>query len=283
MRNLTVRQSRAHAMQLSNCWQFLVENIIFDEHRRDGVHIHGPASYGVIHNIRGATADDFVGLNAWDWCNISPSYGPIDHVLVENVHGNPRLNGTDEVRLLPGTKNFANGSKVDCPITDCVFRDLRDIRTFKIYDQPNLEVGVDIDFSDPIGTVRNVFFENLTFERPGRFRIACNVTGLSIHDVRLDFDRATAAHRNFNLVEIGPMSETWMPDAKNPATWVEIFSPDRNVTVHGFHLTNVCVKDGDGTKPLANAEAKLVKIADQKPNPDYPRTTPRGGNDLAKK
>ena len=281
IRNVVIRQSRAHAVQLSNCREFLVEGVTFDEHRRDGIHVNGPASYGVIRNIRGATGDDFVALNAWDWRNTAPAFGPIHHLLVEAIHGNPRLGGSDEIRLLPGTKTFADGAKLDCPIHDCVFRDLHDIRTFKIYDQPNLELGRNKDFCDPIGTLRNVYFDKLVFNRPGRFQVAVNVAGLSINDVRLNFDVDSPGKSDHKLVELGPMSQTYKFSSKDSSRWVELFSPDRDVTIRGFKLTNVRVKTYEGVVPLADAEATLVKIADQKPNPDYPKTTPRGGSGKA--
>ena len=281
IRNIVVRQSRAHAVQLSNCGEFLVEGVAFDEHRRDGIHINGPASYGVIRDIRGATGDDFVALNAWDWCNTAPTFGPIHHVVVEAIHGNPHLGGTDEIRLLPGTKTFADGTKLDCTVHDCVFRELHDIRTFKIYDQPNLELGRDRDFCDPIGTVRNVYFDRLTFSRAGRFQVAANVNGLYINDVQLNYDVDTTGKNNPKLVEIGPMSQTYKFDANDPARWVELFSPDRDIAVRGFSLTNVRVKAGNAVKPLQRAEDRLVRIADQKPNPNYPKTTPRGGTGKA--
>ena len=277
IRNVVVRQSRAHGVQLSNCREFLVEGVVFDEHRRDGIHVNGPASYGIIRDIRGVTGDDFVALNAWDWCNTAPTFGPIHHVLVEAIHGSPQLGGTDEIRLLPGVKTFANGRKLDCSIHDCVLRDLHDIRTFKIYDQPNLELGRDRDFSDPIGTVRNVYFDKLAFNRAGRFQVAVNVNGLSINDIQLNYDVDVTEKNDPKLVEIGPMSQTYKFDANDPARWVELFSPDRDITVRGFSLTNVRVKAGDGVKPLRRAEDRLVRIADQKPNQDYPKTTPGGG------
>jgi hypothetical protein len=277
VRNLVIRESRAHAVQLSNCREFLVEGVRFEEHRRDGVHVNGPASYGVVRKIRGVTGDDFVALNAWDWKNTVPCFGPIDHVLVDGVYGNPRLNGTDEIRLLPGTKTFAAGRKLDCSVADCVFRNLRDIRTFKIYDQPNLELGRDQDFCDPIGTIKNVYFQGLVFNRAGRFQIAANVEGLTVDDVQLNFDSASGNDRNFKLIEIGPMSETYKIKPDDPATWVELFSPDRDVTVRGFRLTNVRAKVANGIRPLPAPEASLLSITDQKPNFDYPKTTPRGG------
>lgn len=281
VRNLVVRQSRAHAVQFSNCSDFLVDDVTFEEHRRDGIHINGPANYGVIRGIRGVTGDDFIALNAWDWSNTVPSFGAIDHVLVDGIYGNPRLSGTDEIRLLPGTKTFTDGRKLDCPVADCVFRNLHDIRTFKVYDQPNLELGRDRDFCDPIGTIKNVYFQALVFHRPGRFQIAANVAGLAVEDVQLHFDPAAPHYRNFKLIEIGPMSETYKHQPNDPAAWVELFSPDRDVTVRNFRLAKVSITTEQGWQPLPNAESELVRIADQQPNPDYPKSTPRGGRGRA--
>jgi hypothetical protein len=282
VRNITIRQSRAHGVQLSNCRDFLVDGVMFEDHRRDGVHVNGPASYGVIRDIRGVTGDDVVALNAWDWRNTAPCFGPIDHILVEGVRGNPQRGGTDEIRLLPGTKAFADGERLDCPVADCVLRDLHDIRTFKIYDQPNLELGRDNDFCDPIGTIRNVYLQKLVYHRPGPLQIAVNVDGLSLDDVQLHFDLQEAQCRDFKLVEIGPMSQTYKIDPNNSATWVELFSPDRDVTVRGFRMTNVRTLSGTRLVPLADAEATLVRVADQTLNPDYPKTTPRGGTGRAR-
>ncbi|MHB8862569.1 MAG: right-handed parallel beta-helix repeat-containing protein [Pirellulaceae bacterium] len=281
VRNITIRQSRAHGVQLSNCGDFLVDGVTFEDHRRDGVHVNGPASYGVIRNICGVTGDDVVALNAWDWRNTAPTFGPIHHVLVESIHGNPLRVSTDEIRLLPGTKTFAGG-KLDCSIADCVLRDLHDIRTFKIYDQPNLELGRDNDFCDPIGTVRNVHFQKLIYNRPGPLQIAVNVEGLFVDDVQLNFDPHEPRYRDFRLVEIGPMSQAYKVDPSDTSTWVELFSPDLDVTVRNFRLTNVRANRGNGLVPLTDAESQLVRVADQKPNPDYPKTTPRGGTGKAR-
>ena len=108
-----------------------------------------------------------------------------------------------------------------------------------------------------------------------------NVSGLSINDVQLNYDVNTTGKDDAKLVEIGPMSQTYKFDANNPATWVELFSPDRDITVRGFSLTNVRVKTGDAVEPLQHAEDRLVRIADQEPNPNYPKTTPRGGTGKA--
>ena len=287
LRNIIVRHGSGFGVHLSNCREFLVEGVTFDDHGRDGVHLNGPASYGVIRDIRGQTADDFVALNSWDWLYSTPTFGPIDHVLVERIYGDVRARrgpetqavaeGSAELRVLPGVKNFPNHARLDCPVADCVFRDLHDIRTVKLYDQPDLEMAPGVDFSDPIGTIRNVYFSKMSFCRPGVFQIAADVDGLYLDDVQLDF----AFGGDYKLVEIGPMSATWANKPDNPATWVEVFSPNRDVTVRNFRLSDVRAKAGDTIKQLPDPEARLVKVSDQKLNPNYPKTTPRGGTGKA--
>ena len=287
VQQLTVRQSRAFGVHLSNCREFLVEDMRFEDHGRDGVHVNGPTAYGVIRHVRGVTHDDFVALNAWEWMGYTPTFGPIQHVLVEDVSGTDRAlgdyaspypDGTAEIRLLPGTKVFPGGTRLACDIGDCVFRNLVNIRTVKMYDQPNLELGRDKDFADPIGTIRNVYFSRLIFERPGRFQIAANVDSLTIDDVQFRFVPPDA----FKLVEIGPMSATYKHRPDDPATWTEIFSPERDVTVRAFRLTGVRVLQGGQLVSLPEASTRLVQVADQQPNPDYPKITPRGGSGKAR-
>ncbi len=287
VRNVVVRRSRAFGVHLSNCCDFVVEGMTFEEHGRDGVHLNGPSCYGVIRNVRGVTYDDLVALNAWEWLGYTPTFGPIHHVLVEDVIGtgcasrdyaSPYPDGTAEIRLLPGTKNFPGGVRLACDISDCVFRRLTDIRTVKLYDQPNLELGRDKDFADPIGSVQNLHFNRLVLNRPGRFQIAANVNGLTIDGVELRF----ALPEGFRLVEIGPMSATCRFNPDDPKTWTEIFSPDRDVTVRGFRLNGVQILQGGRLVPLSAAAARLVQVADRKPNPDYPKTTPRGGSGKAR-
>lgn len=277
VKDVVIRESQGHGIQVSNCVDFLAENIVFQSHRCDGVHVNGPTAYGVIRNISGVTADDLIALNAWDWKNRVPSFGAISHILVEGVHGNPQLNGTDEIRLLPGTKTFADNQTLDCSVENCVLRDLRDIRTVKIYDQPNGELGRDVDYSDPIGTIRDVYIENLITNRPTKIQIAENVEGLSVDNVRLNFDLDAPDFKNYRLVEVGPKSQTACVNPNDPSTWVELFSPDKDMTVRNVRLTNVSAIIDGIVQPLPRAEARLVQVASQKPNPDYPATTPRGG------
>ena len=280
VRNLTIKECRPHGVQIGNCSGFLVENIVFENHGRDGVHMGGPAENGVVRKIRGVTGDDMIALNAWDWRQSNATFGPIRRILVDGVVAEK----PSAVRLLAGTKNFEGGKSVDCDITDCVIRDIRGMHEIKIYDQPNLEVGRDNDFADPIGDLANLFFRDIHVGDPDPplFQIASNVDGIDIRDIVLHFDPSGAV-KPFCLVEVGPMSMTYKSNPKDPRTWVEVFSPDKSCTVRGLRVSGVryAASESESEKTTAPLEAELIRVRNQKLNPDYPRTTPRGGTGKA--
>jgi len=57
---------------------------------------------------------------------------------------------------------------------DVTLRRITDIREFKLYDQPNLELGRDNDFSVGVGSVKNIRLEDVTFNRPGKIELHAN-------------------------------------------------------------------------------------------------------------
>ncbi len=146
VRNAVFRDCSAFAVQLGNAVDYVIENITFDE-TADGIHIEGPSKRGIIRHIRGQTTDDILALNAWDWKTSSITFGTITDVLVEDVELQPGYTWS-ELRLLPGTKIFSSGETLDCDIRRCIFRNIRGVHTFKMYDQPNLG-NPEGDFSRP--------------------------------------------------------------------------------------------------------------------------------------
>ena len=274
VRNITVRQSKAFGVHLANAHDFKVEGVTLDEHGRDGVHVNGPASGGVIRNVSGVSHDDTVALNAWEWKNYAPSFGPIHDIIIENIRGAPDdIPSANSIRLLPGVKRFSDGTKLDCPISHITLRDITDIRDFKLYDQPNLEVGRDQDFSIGVGTLKNLRFEKLVFHHRGSIQVHANTDGLAVSDVKLDFPPSD----DFRLIELGPNSATYKHKSNDPATWVEIFSPDLDCTVRNVSVTGVRFRDA--STDLSTDQ--LVRVIEQKPNPDYPKTAPKGGTGKA--
>ncbi len=273
VKDLTIRQSRAFGVHLANAHEFTVSGIKLDRHRRDGVHVNGPASHGLIRDVSGDSADDTVALNAWDWKNYTPSFGPIHHVVIEDIKGaSDGIRSANSIRLLPGVKRFADGTTLDCPIHDIQLRNITDIDEYKLYDQPNLELGRDKDSSARPGLIRDISMEKLTLRRRGTICLGTEVEDLTIDDVDILFTDPA-----FRLVKIGPLSATYR-HGPDPAKWVEIFTPDVDVTVKRFLLTNVRVQG----MPYAGAEERLVDVQDQKVNADYPRTVPRGGTGRAR-
>jgi hypothetical protein len=272
VKNLTIRQSRPFGVHLANAHAFTVENITLEEHRRDGVHVNGPASDGLIRGVRGDSHDDDVALNAWEWKNYAPSYGPIERIIVEDVTGWPgdEHEGNNAIRILPGVKRFDDDTKLDCPIRDITLRRITDIRHFKVYDQPNLELGRDNDHSIGVGTVKNLRLEDLTFNRPGQIELHANTDGISIHNVRVNHPVTPDWH----LLAIGPQSQTYKRGkSEDPAKWVEIFSPDLDCTARNVNVSGVRLQDSQTALPFE----QVVKVIELKPNPDYPKTTPKGG------
>lgn len=272
VKNVTVRQSKAFGVHLANAHEFTVENITLEEHRRDGVHVNGPASDGLIRGVRGDSHDDDVALNAWEWKNYAPSYGPIERIIVEDVTGWPGEDheGNVAIRILPGVKRFDDGTTLDCPVRDITLRRITDIRHFKIYDQPNLELGRDKDFSIGAGTVRNLRLEDLTFNRPGQIELHANTDGLVIQNVKVNH----ALKPDWHLLAIGPKSQTYQRGkSADPAKWTEIFSPDLDCIVRNVSISGVRAKDSQTDLPIE----RVVQVIEQKPNPDYPKTTPKGG------
>ena len=276
VRDVTIRQSKPFGVHIGLGSEFVVDGLRCIDHGRDGVHVEAPASYGLIRDIGGTMRDDPVALNAWDWRQCASAFGPIHHILVEDVTEAPAEAGsTDAIRLLPGVKRFADGTTQACPVRDCVLRGLTDIREFKLYDQPNLELGRDEDSSAGLGQIHNVHFRDLRFSRPGAFFVHAEVDDLSIRDVELGFD-PSASETDYALVEIGPPSMTYNHGSDDPEQWVEVFSPDLDCTVRNLEVADVRVRlPGGNTKTIDPYD--LVRVVEQEPNPDYPNTIPRGG------
>ena len=97
--------------------------------------------------------------------------------------------------------------------------------------------------------------------------------GLDIADVVL---QASNLRPDYALVSVGPLSVPYKHNANDPSTWVEIFSPDKDCTVRNLRLQRVSLAPPGGAPKALDPEA-LIAVIEQTPNPDYPRTLPKGG------
>lgn len=101
LHDITIKDPESFGIQVGNLQRFLIENITFDynmrKHNMDGVHIHGNSHQGVVRNLKGATNDDLLALNADDGWMFEMSRGTITDIEVDGIFAE---NGYTAVRLL---------------------------------------------------------------------------------------------------------------------------------------------------------------------------------------
>lgn len=163
LRDLTFRNTAGFAVQVGEISDFSADHIRFDHCFADGLHINGNTYRVYVSDVSGQVGDDLVALNAYDWKNSSVNFGPMRRVLCENLVSPPD-GGYKAMRILPGVYQFADGSKVDCAITDLVIDGVSGVNTFKMYLQtPRYKIGTDPEYGE-VGTLGNVFFRNVKID-----------------------------------------------------------------------------------------------------------------------
>ena len=281
IRHMTLRRGNQYGVLLAACRDFVVDDLFFDDYYKDGVHVNGPSENGVIEHMRGHCGDDFVALNAWDWDSSSVSFGGIRNIVVRHI----ACEG-DEMRLIPGRKTYKSGRKTLCPVENCVFEDISGVYNFKMYQQPNCHNGerpaAERDYSDIPGLMKNIVFRRVHIAAragglaevslDGVFEIGADCCNAAFEDVELDVTAAALKDAGMALVSVGPKSSTWTRGYSDPAKWCELFEPDLICTAENLAFARVRM----GGAPCADKDA-LVQARHLTVNPDYPRTTPRGG------
>ncbi len=286
--NLTVRNciyenSQSYATQVCNVKGFLIENILYLQYKKDGVHLNGPSEYGIIRNLEGENMlDDLVAFNAWDWDCSATTFGTLDHVYVENLKSN-----NNEIRLLPGRKTFENSPSVDCDITNCIFKDITGVYTFKMYCQKNWREAFMpdyVDHSETVGNIDNVYFENIRFDKVradgfssipvnGLFDCCSYSSNIHFNNISVNMDKAEFDKTGLKLFSVGPLTYTWKnhyPD--EPEKWGELFEPDRVCEAKNITFKNITFNG----KKITSLDEVMGEIH-LSINPDYPNTTPKGG------
>lgn len=285
---VTIIECMSHAVQLCNVSEFAVLDVSLPSVHRDGIHINAPADLGIVRGIRGRTGDDIVALNAWEWKNYAMAFGSISRILVEDVTTEPGYVWS-EMRLLAGKKLFDGGGSLDCDIRNCFFRRLKGLHTVKIYSQPNLELGRELDYSGSVGYLEDIHFSDMEVDylRPESyyckkdavFEVCADIQGLTIENINVNFPLGDEAYGNWKLIAVGPLSATCKPGSDDPSRWTEIFEPDAVCTVRGLTIADVCHKEREGTDEYAPCDDPKLLMLERRQtiNEDYPHTTPRGG------
>lgn len=277
IRNLTIKESAGYGIQIDYCDDFKIENIFYDNHHKDGVHVNGPVRNGLIKHLTGEKMDDdMVALNAWDWWRSAITFGTIERLVVEDIQSN-----SNEFRLLPGQKVYDNGEKVDCDIRDCVIENVTGIYTFKLYAQHCYSKQDDV--SGTVGVIDNVHFKDISFVKisssgfgglpvKSLFEMGADCSNIYIEDVNIENSLEQCDEMDLRLINVGPLSATYKWDPEKPETWTEVFDPDTICTVDDIYLKNIMFAGKKETDV-----SKLTREVHLTVNPDYPNTTPKGG------
>lgn len=280
IKNAVFTNSCSYAVQISNCDGFCVSDSIFENYHKDGIHVNGNFKNGIIRNLSGKNmGDDMVAMNAWDWHSSAITYGYIENLIVENIKSEH-----NEFRLLPGRKTYSDGSSNECPIRNCILKNIEGVYTYKLYGQPYWLRPWD-DNSEILGLIENVYFEDITFPEitpsgfgglpvAGLFEICAETRNLYFDNIKVNNTADETREMGIPVIKVGPLSATHKKNEDDPDTWVELFYPDRDCLAKDTFVSNVTF---GGKKAEAKDEDLIARAIEMKPNPDYPNSTPKGG------
>lgn len=276
--NATFTNSASYAVEISNCEGMSIQNILFENYFKDGIHVNGPVKYGILNELSGKNmGDDMVALNAWDWGTSAMSFGTIEKLIVQNIHS---LH--NEFRMLPGRKTYEDKSYRDCDIRDMVIRNIEGVYTFKLYGQPRFNLPSDC--SEILGNIENIYFENIIFPEvtgsgfgglpvKGLFEVCSDVKNVHFNNIQIQHTVDEFKEKDIKVIKVGPLSETFK-NGPDPANWNEMFYPDDICTMKDTHIGKIQFSDKVATE---NERNEIITATKMTINEDYPNTTPKGG------
>jgi len=266
--DMTFAKTAGFSVQTGDAKNCVFENIGFESCYADGLHVNGRTENLYIHHLFGEVGDDLVALNAYDWQDSSVDFGPIRCVWCEDLTLS-ESSRYKAIRIEPGIYAYRDGSKVDCGLFDAVFKNIKGIRTFKLYFQtPQYSIGKTPEWGD-VGSADNLFFEDITIDLrspidgfdvykesdPVRgsfaaFEIGANVGYISFENI--DITLYKEKYPLSYLVCVGPKSV--VHNGK------EVFDPYLSSGVDVISIKNLTV---NGEKPEdASAYVKTVAFDD---------------------
>ncbi len=264
VKNVTFGHTSAFSVQAGDGSRHRYENIWFDTCYADGLHLNGNLYNVHVKNVRGHVGDDLVALNAYDWLNSSVNFGPQKNILCEDLEL-ASSGGYPAIRIQPAKYRYADGSIIDCAISDVIFRRVKGIMVFKMYLQtPAYLIGQKPEWAS-VGSGGNLFFEDLDIDlkRPidlfggyetsdplrghfGAFEFGANLSSVHFRNIKIKFhlDKYPLSH----LAVVGPKSGYF---GDKPGG-LEIFDPYVSCRVGRVTIDNLNVI-GEKPKELVRA------------------------------
>ncbi|MBE7057027.1 MAG: hypothetical protein E7388_06270 [Ruminococcaceae bacterium] len=255
IKDITFAHTAAFSVQCSNIKNGLFENISFKSCYADGLHFNGNVSNLIVRNIRGQVADDLVALNMYDWQDSTACFGPMDTVLCENLELSEN-SPYKAFRIQPGTYFSDSGEIINCSADNIIIRNVKGIRTFKMYLQtPKYRIGLKPE-KGAVATANNIFFENIEIDLkspidelpeymnsdPIRGTFAAFELGADIKNIyfeNIDLKIYKDKYPMSYLICAGPKSCV----LHAPTEKVEVFDPYLSSTVENIHYKNMRIND----------------------------------------
>ena len=167
LENLTFAHTAGFSVQIGDIKNAVVKNIAFAECYADGIHVNGNMENLWIRDVRGQCGDDLVALNAYDWQNSSVDFGPMKTVLCENLALSAD-SPCKAMRVQPGLYYYDDGTSVDCALYDTIIRNVRGIKSFKLYYQtPAYRIEGGTPEKGAPGSGDWLFFEDIRMDLDG--------------------------------------------------------------------------------------------------------------------
>ena len=255
LKNMTFRHCGGFGLQIGECKDVIIENIVFEDCFADGVHVNGNVENIHIKNVKGEVGDDLVALNMFDWQNSSINFGPLKNAICEDLE----LSSSSyykALRIEPGIYTFDDGSVVDCSLENAIFRRIKGIKTFKLYCQTPPHSPTLPPEPAGVGSGDNIFFEDIKIdldspidlldgyvtndEIKGSFAaFELGLNAKSIHLKNIDITLYREKHPYSYLLCIGPKSA-------RGEFGIEYFDPYFSSKVDTVYLENITV---NGKKP----------------------------------
>lgn len=253
LENLLISHAGGFSIQMGNVKNVVVQDIEFKKCFADGVHVNGNTENLYINNIKGQVGDDLVAFNMYDWQDSSVDFGPIKTVWCENLDlsWDSRYKA---LRILPGIYYYADGSTVDCSLNDAVIKNVKGVKTFKLYFQtPCYNVDEKREPGDT-GTGDNIYFEDILIDldepadKLQNYVGSDPVTG-SMAAFELGSNIGNLYFENINVTlykDKYPMSFFLCVGPKSSRLGKkEFFNPEINSKIKNVYLKNVSVNSGN--------------------------------------
>lgn len=264
LKDVTFVHTAGFSVQTGDLSNAVIENIRFVECFADGLHLNGASENIVVRNVSGQVGDDLVALNMYDWINSSVNYGPIRNILVENLELSDD-SPYEALRIEPGVYYYADGTPVDCSLEHALIKNVKGIKTFKLYYQtPGYNKGQQPERGG-VGSGKDITFEDIAVDLsvpidtfPDYLESNPKTGWFAAFEIGADIEDITFRNIDLTLYDFYPMSRMVTVGPKSVRFGdYEVFDPYYSCRVGKMTLENIKL-NGE----ICRDASKLIKTVE---------------------